>query len=118
MNNKNNNRGQASANRYAIIDAVLKKAVFPQTVEIENEGIAPEQFHATGLRRVELFAAVAMASLAHAVVSRAVHRTPGGTLRSDWKRRIAVNAAEIARLLDEALDDLEKGDEPANDSKQ
>lgn len=115
MNNKNNDRGQASENRYAIIDAVLKKSVFPQTVEIENEGIAPEQFHATGLRRVELFAAVAMASLAHAVVSGTAHRTPGSTLRHGWARRVATEAAELAYHLDEALDDLE---EPANDSKQ
>lgn len=118
MNNKNNERGQAPENRYAKIAAALRKSVFPQTLEIESEGIASDQFHTIGLRRVELFAAVAMASLAHAVVSGAAHRPPGSTFRSDWKRRIAVNAAEIAQLLDEALDDLEKGDEPANDSKQ
>lgn len=116
MNNKNNDRGEAPENRYERINAALKKSVFPQTVEIENEGFAPEQFHATGLRRVELFAAVAMASLAHAVVTS--RPASGGTLRPDWRRRIAVDAAEIARLLDEALDDLEKGDEPAKDSEQ
>lgn len=118
MNNKNNNRGHASENRYEIIDAVLEKAVFPQTVEIESEGIAPEQFHAIGLHRVELFAAVAMASLTHAVVSGAAHRTPGGTLRPGWKRRAAFDAAEIAYYLNEALDEIEKNGEPAKDSRQ
>lgn len=116
MNNTNNERGHASENRYAKIAAALKKSIFPHTVEIENEGFAPEQFHATGLHRVELFAAVAMASLAHAVVTS--RPASGGTLRPDWKRRIAVDAAEIARLLDEALDDLEKGDEPAKESER
>lgn len=113
MNNKNNNRGHASENRYERINAALKKSVFPQTVEIENEGIAPERFHATGLRRVELFAAVAMASLAHAVVTS--RPASGGTLRPDWRRRVAREAAELAYYLDQALDHLE---EPANDSKQ
>lgn len=116
MNNKNNNRGQAPENRYAIIDAVLKKAVFPQTVEIENEGIAPEQFYATGLRRVDLFAAVAMASLAHAVVTS--HPASGGTLRPGWARRVATEATELAYYLDQALDELEKNGEPAKDSEE
>lgn len=57
-----------------------------------------------------------MASLAHAVVT--AHPAAGGTLRSGWKRRVAVDAVEIASLLDEALDDLEESNEPKNDSEQ
>lgn len=116
MNDNNYDRGHASENRYAKIAAALKKSVFPQTVEIKNEGIAPEQFYATGLRRVELFAAVAMASLAHAVVTS--RPASGGTLRPDWRRRVAREAAELAYYLDQALDELEKGDEPAKDSER
>lgn len=116
MNNTNNKRGQASENRYARIAEALKKSVFPQTVEVENEGLAPERFQALGLERRVLFAAVAMASLAHAVVT--TRPAAGGTLRPSWARRVATEAAELAYHLDEALDEIEKNGEPAKDSRQ
>lgn len=116
MNNTNNKRRQASENRYAVIAAALKKSVFPQAVEIGNEDCIPELFQAFGLERRSLFAAVAMASLAHAVVT--TRPAAGGTLRPGWTHRVATEAAELAYHLDEALDEIEKNGEPAKDSKQ
>ncbi|WP_418991878.1 hypothetical protein [Alistipes sp.] len=116
MNNTHNDRGQAPENRYEKIEAVLKKAVFPQTVVIESEGIAPERFQATGLHRVELFAAIALASLAHAVVTS--RPAAGGTLRPGWARQVAAEAAELARRLDQALDEIERNGDPATETEQ
>lgn len=103
MNNKNNNKqGQIPANRYDQLTQMLGRAVFPQTIAVKAYGIEPETFSAVGITKRELFAALAMASLAHAVVT-----TPpaeGGSLRPGWARRVAADAVELARNLDEALE--------------
>lgn len=118
MKNKNNKQGQVPANFYKQLAEMLNKATFPQTITVEADGVSPETFSTTGITKRELYAAVAMASLTHAVVSGAAHRTPGGTLRPGWKRRAAFDAAEIAYYLNEALDEIEKNGEPAKDSRQ
>lgn len=83
MKNKNDKRGKSPANFYDRIAEMLNKAAIPQTITVEAEGVSPETFLATGITKRELYATVAMASLAHAVVT-----TPpsgGGRLRSDWR---------------------------------
>jgi hypothetical protein len=57
-----------------------------------------------------------MASLAHAVITTPPVR--GGRLRSDWARRVAAQAAELAYYLDEALGEIERNGEPAKDSRR
>lgn len=106
MNNKNDKQGQAHANRYDQITRLLGTAVFPQTIAVEADGIAPETFTAVGISKRELYAALAMASLAHAVTTS--QPASGGTLRSGWVRRVAADAVELARSLDEALNEIEK----------
>lgn len=106
MKNKNDKRGKSPANFYDRIAEMLNKAAIPQTITVEAEGVSPETFLATGITKRELYATVAMASLAHAVVT-----TPpsgGGRLRSDWARRVATQAAELAYYLDEALGEIER----------
>lgn len=99
MKNKNDKRGKSPANFYDRIAEMLNKAAIPQTITVEAEGVSPETFLATGITKRELYATVAMASLAHAVVT--TPPTGGGRLRSDWARglittkkpdRIAVNS--------------------------
>lgn len=118
MKNKSNKQGQAPANFYKQLAETLNKAAFPQTITVDADGVSPETFSAAGITKRELYAAVAMASLTHAVVSGAAHRTPGGTLRSGWTRRVATQAAELAYHLDEALNEIERNGEPATDSRQ
>lgn len=101
MKNKNDKRGKSPANFYDRIAEMLNKAAIPQTITVEAEGVSPETFLATGITKRELYATVAMASLAHAVVT--TPPTGGGRLRSDWARRVATQAAELAYYLDEAL---------------
>lgn len=101
MKNKNDKRGKSPANFYDRIAEMLGKAAIPQTITVEAEGVSPETFSAAGITKRELYATVAMASLAHAIIT-----TPpvgGGRLRSDWARRVAAQAAELAYHLDEAL---------------
>ena len=100
----------------AHIAEMLGKAAIPQTITVEAEGVSPETFSAAGITKRELYATVAMASLAHAVIT-----TPpvgGGRLRSDWARRVAAQAAELAYYLDEALGEIERNGEPAKDSRR
>ena len=111
MKNKNDKRGKSPANFYDRIAEMLGKAAIPQTITVEAEG-----FSAAGITKRELYATVAMASLAHAVIT-----TPpvgGGRLRSDWARRVAAQAAELAYHLDEALGEIERNGEPAKDSRR
>lgn len=94
MKNKNDKRGKSPANFYDRIAEMFGKAAIPQTITVEAEGVSPETFSAAGITKRELYATVAMASLAHAVIT-----TPpvgGGRLRSDWARRVAAQAAELA----------------------
>lgn len=100
MKNKNDKRGKSPANFYDRIAEMLNKAAIPQTITVEAEGVSPETFLATGITKRELYATVAMASLAHAVVT--TPPTGGGRLRSDWARRVATQAAELAYYLTEA----------------
>ena len=112
MKNKNDKRGKSPANFYDRIAEMLGKAAIPQTITVEAEGVSPETFLATGITKRELYATVAMASLAHAIIT-----TPpvgGGRLRSDWARQ----AAELAYYLDEALGEIERNGEPAKDSRR
>ena len=109
MKNKNDKRGKAPANFYDRIAEMLGKAAIPQTITVEADGVSPETFSAAGITKRELYAAVAMASLAHA---------KGGRLRSDWARRVATQAAELAYHLDEALGEIEQNGEPAKDSRR
>lgn len=81
MKNKNDKRGKSPANFYDRIAEMLNKAAIPQTITVEAEGVSPETFLATGITKRELYATVAMASLAHAVVT--TPPTGGGRLRSD-----------------------------------
>ena len=86
MKNKNDKRGKSPANFYDRIAEMFGKAAIPQTITVEAEGVSPETFSAAGITKRELYATVAMASLAHAVIT-----TPpvgGGRLRSDWARQI------------------------------
>ena len=81
MKNKNDKRGKSPANFYDRIAEMLGKAAIPQTITVEAEGVSPETFSAAGITKRELYATVAMASLAHAIIT-----TPpvgGGRLRSD-----------------------------------
>ena len=106
MKNKNDKRGKSPANFYDRIAEMLGKAAIPQTITVEAEGVSPETFSAAGITKRELYATVAMASLAHAIIT-----TPpvgGGRLRSDWARRVAAQAAELAYHLDEALGEIER----------
>ncbi|MFQ8747788.1 MAG: hypothetical protein ACLR8T_07090 [Alistipes finegoldii] len=96
MKNKNDKRGKSPANFYDRIAEMLNKAAIPQTITVEAEGVSPETFLATGITKRELYATVAMASLAHAVVT--TPPTGGGRLRSDWARRVATQAAEPGLL--------------------
>lgn len=82
----------------------------------KERGQSPEQFQVVGLNRRDLFAAVAMVGVAHIVAT--TRPNAGGTLRPDWTRRMAKNAAELAYYLDEALDEIEKNGVSAKDSKQ
>ena len=116
MKNKNDKRGKSPANFYDRIAEMLNKAAIPQTITVEAEGVSPETFMATGITKRELYATVAMASLAHAVVT--TPPTGGGRLRSDWARRVATQAAELAYYLDEALGEIERNGEPAKDSRR
>ena len=107
MKNKNDKRGKSPANFYDRIAEMLGKAAIPQTITVEAEGVSPETFSAAGITKRELYATVAMASLAHAIIT-----TPpvgGGRLRSDWARRYH---------LDEALGEIERNGEPAKDSRR
>ena len=116
MKNKNDKRGKSPANFYDRIAEMLGKAAIPQTITVEAEGVSPETFSAAGITKRELYATVAMASLAHAIIT-----TPpvgGGRLRSDWARRVAAQAAELAYHLDEALGEIERNGEPAKDSRR
>lgn len=116
MKNKNDKRGKSPANFYDRIAEMLGKAAIPQTITVEAEGVSPETFSAAGITKRELYATVAMASLAHAIIT-----TPpvgGGRLRSDWARRVAAQAAELAYHLDEALGEIERSGEPAKDSRR
>lgn len=116
MKNKNNKQGQVPANFYKQLAGMLNKATFPQTITVEADGVSPETFSTTGITKRELYATVAMASLAHAILT-----TPpvgGGRLRSDWAQRVATQAAELAYYLDEALDEIEKNGEPAKDPRR
>lgn len=116
MKNKNDKRGKSPANFYNGIAEMLGKAAIPQTITVEADGISPETFLATGITKRELYATVAMASLAHAVVT--TRRAAGGTLRPGWARRVAAQAAELAYYLDEALGEIERNGEPAKDSRR
>ena len=116
MKNKNDKRGKSPANFYDRIAEMLGKAAIPQTITVEAEGVSPETFSAAGITKRELYATVAMASLAHAIIT-----TPpvgGRRLRSDWARRVAAQAAELAYHLDEALGEIERNGEPAKDSRR
>lgn len=116
MKNKNDKRGKSPANFYDRIAETLGKAAIPQTITVEAEGVSPETFSAAGITKRELYATVAMASLAHAIIT-----TPpvgGGRLRSDWARRVAAQAAELAYHLDEALGEIGRNGEPAKDSRR
>ncbi len=116
MKNKNDKRGKAPVNFYDRIAEMLGKAAIPQTITVEADGVSPETFSAAGITKRELYAAVAMASLAHAIVTTPPAK--GGRLRSDWARRVATQAAELAYHLDEALGEIERNDEPAKDSRR
>lgn len=116
MKNKSNKQGQAPANFYKQLAETLNKAAFPQTITVEADGVSPETFLAAGITKRELYATVAMASLAHAVVT--TRPAAGGTLRPGWACRVATEAAELAYHLDEALDEIERNGEPAKDSRQ
>ena len=116
MKNKNDKRGKSPANFYDRIAEMLNKAAIPQTITVEAEGVSPETFLATGITKRELYATVAMASLAHAVVTS--RPASGGTIRPGWARHVAMEAAKLAYHLDEALDEIEKNGEPAKNSKQ
>ena len=84
MKNKNDKRGKSPANFYDRIAEMLNKAAIPQTITVEAEGVSPETFLATGITKRELYATVAMASLAHAVVTRSEERRVGKECRSRW----------------------------------
>ena len=113
MKNKNDKRGKSPANFYDRIAEMLGKAAIPQTITVEAEGVSPETLSAAGITKRELYATVAMASLAHAIIT-----VGGGRLRSDWARRVAAQAAELAYHLDEALGEIERNGEPAKDSRR
>ena len=106
MKNKNDKRGKSPANFYDRIAEMLGKAAIPQTITVEAEGVSPETFSAAGITKRELYATVAMASLAHAIIT-----TPpvgGGRLRSDWARRENTRYWKT-RLIDTVIYD--EGDE-------
>lgn len=105
MKNDKDKQGQAPANSCDRIMQMLRGAAFPQTVSIETGGLMPKRYAATGISKRELYATFAMASLAHAVT--ASQPASGGTRRSGWARRVAADAVELARSLDEALDETE-----------
>ena len=69
MKNKNDKRGKSPANFYDRIAEMLGKAAIPQTITVEAEGVSPETFSAAGITKRELYATVAMASLAHAIIT-------------------------------------------------
>jgi len=96
MKNKNDKRGKSPANFYDRIAEMLNKAAIPQTITVEAEGVSPETFLATGITKRELYATVAMASLAHAVVT--TPPTGGGRLRSDWARRVGYTSRRAGLL--------------------
>lgn len=48
---------------------MLGKAAIPQTITVEAKGVSPETFSAAGITKRELYATVAMASLAHAIIT-------------------------------------------------
>lgn len=116
MKNKNDKRGKAPVNFYDRIAEMLGKAAIPQTITVEADGVSPETFSAAGITKRELYASVAMASLAHAIVTTPPAK--GGRLRSDWARRVATQAAELAYYLDEALGEIERNGEPIKDSRR
>ena len=68
MKNKTTS-GASPRQIYDRIAEMLNKAAIPQTITVEAEGVSPETFLATGITKRELYATVAMASLAHAVVT-------------------------------------------------
>ena len=114
MKNKNDKRGKAPVNFYDRIAEMLGKAAIPQTITVEADGVSPETFSAAGITKRELYASVAMASLAIVTTPPA----KGGRLRSDWARRVATQAAELAYHLDEALGEIERNGEPIKDSRR
>lgn len=116
MKNKKRQAGQVPGKFLRQNRRNAQKAAIPQTITVEAEGVSPETFLATGITKRELYATVAMASLAHAVVT--TPPTGGGRLRSDWARRVAAQAAELAYHLDEALGEIERNGEPAKDSRR
>ena len=101
MKNKNDKRGKSPANFYDRIAEMLGKAAIPQTITVEAEGVSPETFSAAGITKRELYATVAMASLAHAVIT-----TP------------PVRGGRLAYYLDEALGEIERNGEPTKDSRR
>ena len=101
MKNKNDKRGKSPANFYDRIAEMLGKAAIPQTITVEAEGVSPETFSAAGITKRELYATVAMASLAHAIIT-----TP------------PVGGGRLAYHLDEALGEIERNGEPAKDSRR
>ena len=88
MKNKNDKRGKSPANFYDRIAEMLGKAAIPQTITVEAEGVSPETFSAAGITKRELYATVAMASLAHAIITtppvRSEERRVGKECRSRW----------------------------------
>ena len=116
MKNKNDKRGKSPANFYDCDRLRNSRLTEHFSDSVEAEGVSPETFSAAGITKRELYATVAMASLAHAIIT-----TPpvgGGRLRSYWARRVAAQAAELAYHLDEALGEIERNGEPAKDSRR
>lgn len=89
MKNKNDKRGKSPANFYDRIAEMLGKAAIPQTITVEAEGVSPETFSAAGITKRELYATVAMASLAHAIITTHPSEAAGfvQTGRGAWLHR-------------------------------
>lgn len=116
MKNKNDKRGKSPANFYDRIAEMLGKAAIPQTITVEAEGVSPETFSAAGITKRELYATVAMASLAHAIITTPPGRRRQASFRLGAAR--GAQAAELAYHLDEALGEIERNGEPAKDSRR
>lgn len=69
MKNKNDKLGKSPANSYDRIAEMLGKAAIQQMITVEAEGVSPETFSAAGITKRELYATVAMESLAHAIIT-------------------------------------------------
>ena len=92
MKNKNDKRGKAPVNFYDRIAEMLGKAAIPQTITVEADGVSPETFSAAGITKRELYASVAMASLAH-------HRNPPTRQRRQASFRLGAPRGYTGRRI-------------------